>query len=151
MDGRARREVSFTMRALALRPAPMSQPVPPVIYVHMFAAIAALVLGTIQLARAKGTSSHKLAGWTWVLLMLTAAVSSLWMPAFLHLRWIHIFTLVTFVSLPVALWSIRHGDVKNHADTMKGLYIGGLVIAGAFAFSPGRLLGDLVWKGCWNC
>jgi hypothetical protein len=47
--------------------------------------------------------------------MLTAAFSSLWMPAFLHLGWIHVFTLVTLVSL------------------------------------PGRLLGDLVWKGCWNC
>lgn len=129
----------------------MTHPVPPVVYVHLFAAIAALVLGTIQLARMKGTPSHKAAGWIWVLLMLTVALTSLWIPAFLQFSWIHIFTLVTLVSLPIALWSIRHGNVQRHAGTMRGLYIGGLLIAGAFTLTPGRLLGNLVWKGCWNC
>jgi uncharacterized membrane protein len=129
----------------------MAQPVPLVVYAHLFSALAALVIGTFQLARAKGTASHRATGWIWVLLMLTAAISSLWMPAFLKLGWIHVFTAVTLVSLPVALWSIRHGDVRNHASTMKWLYAGGLVIAGAFALSPGRLLGDLLWKGCWSC
>ncbi len=63
----------------------------------------------------------------------------------------HVFTLVTAIALPLALWRVRHGDVAGHAGTMKGLYAGGLVIAGAFTFMPGRLLGDLVWKGCWAC
>lgn len=129
----------------------MAQPVATVVYVHLFAAVAALVLGTVQLARAKGTSSHRAVGWTWVLLMLTVAFTSIWIPAFLHFSWIHLFTLVTLVSLPVALWSIRHGNVERHAGTMRGLYIGGLLVAGAFTLTPGRLLGDLVWKGCWNC
>ena len=83
--------------------------------------------------------------------MLAAAISSLWMPAFLHFRWIHIFTVVTLVSLPIGLWQIRHGRVDKHAGTMRGLYLGGLVIAGAFTLMPGRLLGNLLWKSCWNC
>jgi uncharacterized membrane protein len=139
------------MRVLPLARALMAHPVPPVVYIHLFSALAALVLGTVQLARAKGTGSHRVAGWTWAGLMLTAAFSSLWMPAFLHLGWIHVFTLVTLVSLPIGLWQIRTGQVAKHAGTMRGLYIGGLVIAGAFTLTPGRLLGDLVWKGCWNC
>lgn len=128
----------------------MTYPVPSVVYVHLTAAIVALVVGTVQLARAKGTASHRLAGWTFVALMLTVAISSLWIPSFLHFTWIHLFTLITLVSLPLALWRIRHGNVRGHAAAMKGLYIGGLVIAGIFTLIPGRLLGNLLWKGVWG-
>jgi len=69
--------------------------VPLVVYVHMTAALTALVLGTVQLARPKGTYSHKTLGWVWVTLMLTVAVSSLWIPSFLHFTWIHLFTALT--------------------------------------------------------
>ena len=129
----------------------MAHPVPAVVYVHLFAALSALVLGTAQLARVKGTPSHKAAGWTWVALMLTVAITSLWIPSFLHFSWIHIFTAVTLISLPIAIFAIRRGNVRRHAGTMKGLYIGGLVIAGMFTLVPGRLLGNLIWKGCWAC
>jgi uncharacterized membrane protein len=116
----------------------------------MTAALSALVLGTVQLARPKGTYSHKTLGWTWVTLMLTVAVSSLWIPSFLHFPWIHLFTALTLVSLPFAIWKIRHGNVRGHAGAMKGLYIGGLVIAGIFTLVPGRLIGNLLWKGMWG-
>ncbi len=129
----------------------MAHPVPAVVYVHLFAALCALVLGTAQLARVKGTPSHKAAGWIWVALMLTVAITSLWIPSFLHFSWIHIFTAVTLISLPIAIFAIRRGNVRRHAGTMKGLYIGGLVIAGMFTLVPGRLLGNLIWKGCWAC
>jgi len=66
----------------------MARAVPPVVCVHMFAALAALVIGTVQLAR---------------------------------------------------------------VGTMRGLYMRGLIIAGAFTLLPGRRLGNLVWKGCWAC
>ena len=125
----------------------MAHSVPFVIYIHMSAALAALVLGGAQLARAKGTSSHRIAGWGFVALMLTVAISSLWIPRFLQLSWIHIFTLITLISLPLAIWRIRRGNVRGHAAAMRGLYIGGLVIAGLFALAPGRLLGNLLWKG----
>ena len=124
--------------------------VPTVVYVHLAAALAALILGTVQLARPKGTTSHRLAGWTFVTLMLAVAISSLWMPSFLHPTWIHVFTLITLISLPLALWRIRHGNVKGHAAAMKGLYLGGLVIAGIFTLIPGRLIGNLLWKGIWG-
>jgi len=129
----------------------MPPPVPPVVYLHLSAALAALAVGTLQLARPKGTGPHKARGWTWAALMATVAVSSLWIPAFLHFTWIHVFTAVTFVALPLGLWRIHHGDVRGHARAMTWLYSGGLVIAGAFTLVPGRMLGNLVWKGCWAC
>jgi len=128
----------------------MAHPIPPVIYVHMSAALAALVLGTIQLARTKGTRSHRVAGWLFVTLMLTVAISSLWIPRFLQLSWIHIFTAITLISIPLALWKIRHGNVRGHGAAMCGLFIGGLVIAGLFTLIPGRLLGNLLWRGSWG-
>jgi uncharacterized membrane protein len=77
--------------------------------------------------------------------MLTVAISSLWIPRFLHFTWIRLFTLLTVVSLPLAIYKIRRGDVKGHAGSMKGLFIGGLVIAGIFTLVPGRILGNLLW------
>ena len=120
------------------------------IYLHLTAAVLALALGTVILVRRKGTRSHKALGWTWAALMSTVAVSSLWIPRFLHFTWIHLFTLLTAVSLPLAIWRIRHGDVKGHAATMKRLFYGGMIIAGLFTLAPGRLLGNLLWKGVWG-
>ena len=128
----------------------MSGSVPLVVYAHMSAALVALVVGTIQLARPKGTYSHKRIGWLWIALMLTVAASSLWIASFLHFTWIHLFTALTLVTLPLAIWKIRHGNVRGHAGAMKGLYIGGLVIAGIFTLVPGRLIGNLLWKGIWG-
>ncbi len=116
------------------------------VLIHMTAAFSALALGIVMLVRRKGTFSHKFLGRTWAALMLTIAISSLWVPSFLHFTWIHLFTLLTLVSLPWAIYKIRSGDVKGHARTMKGLFLGGLVIAGIFTLVPGRLLGNLLWN-----
>ncbi len=124
----------------------MALSVPTPILIHMSAAFSALALGIVMLARRKGTFSHKILGRVWAALMLTVAVSSLWVPSFLHFTWIHLFTLLTLVMLPWAIYKIRTGDVAGHARSMKGLFIGGLVIAGVFTLVPGRLLGNLLWQ-----
>jgi uncharacterized membrane protein len=122
---------------------PAALPLP--ILIHMTAALAALGLGIVMLVRRKGTLSHKFWGRIWAGLMLTVAISSLWVPRFLHFTWIHLFTLLTLVSLPLAIYQIRRGNVKAHARAMKGLFVGGLVIAGIFTLIPGRILGNLLW------
>jgi uncharacterized membrane protein len=129
----------------------MTRTVSPVACLHMFAALAALVIGTVELARPKGTGSHKAIGWTWVAPMAAVAVSLLWIPVFLQFGWIHHFTLLTAIVLPLGSWCIRDRNVRVHAGTVRGLYIGGLGIAGVFTLSPGQLLGNPPWKGCWAC
>jgi uncharacterized membrane protein len=123
---------------------------PPIVIVHLAAALCAMVLGAYQLLRPKGTPAHKVLGWTWVTLMFTVAITSLWIPSFLHFTWIHLFTLLVLVQLPRGLWRIRHGNVAGHARTMRGLYVGGMVIAGIFTLLPGRLLGNLLWSHTWG-
>ena len=126
-----------------------SMPPPPVVWIHFVAALAALTIGAIQLARPKGTPGHRAIGWTWAALMAAVAISSLWIPRFLHFTWIHLFTLVTLVALPLALWNAHRGDVAAHRRGMRGLYLGGLIVAGVFTLVPGRLLGDFLWRGVW--
>ena len=123
----------------------MSLPLP--VTIHIFSALSALVLGTLLLSRRlKGDRAHRIAGWTWVMLMLTVAISSLWIPAFMKLSWIHVFTAITLVSLPLGVYRARTHDVKGHRGTMIGVFTGGLVIAGLFTLVPGRLLGNALLR-----
>ena len=128
----------------------MVQAPPLVVYVHFIAALAAMAIGAVQLVRPKGTAGHRVIGWTWAALMMVVALSSLWIPAFLAFTWIHLFTLFVMVTLPLALYRAHRGEVAGHAKGMRGIYIGGLIVAGVFAFMPGRVLGNLLWKGVWG-
>ena len=68
------------------------------------------------------------------------------MPAQLGPRWfghfgvIHLFSLFALYSAPAAWFAVRRGDIAAHRRIMTGLYAGGLLLAGGFAFAPGRML-----------
>lgn len=115
---------------------------PSAIQIHLAAAIAAFVLGLVQFVGPKGTGFHRAVGWIWVLLIGTAAVSSLFIRqinpgAF---SFIHILSGWTLVVLPMAIYAARRGDIARHRGRMVGLFVGGLLIAGTLAFLPGRLM-----------
>ena len=123
----------------------------PLVFFHLVTAFAALVLGGVQLARAKGTPGHRLLGWAWVALMTGAAISSAFirdygMPNLWGFTPIHALTVLVAVSLPRGVLAIRRGDVAKHRKVMRHLYIGACVIAGVFTLMPGRFLGTLLWK-----
>jgi uncharacterized membrane protein len=123
----------------------------PIVAIHLGSALAGLVLGIFVLARRKGTSSHRALGWTWVTLMASAAVSSVFLrdhgsSYLLGFSPIHAITVITMVALPRAIWLARRGDIAGHRKVMKTIYAGGCIVAGLFAFAPGRLLGDALWK-----
>jgi uncharacterized membrane protein len=115
----------------------------PAIQIHAFAAMAAFVLGAVQLSAPKGTLPHRTIGWIWVLLMLTISLSAffihtirLWGP------WspIHLLAIFTLITLPIAVWRAHRHDVVSHRNAMLSLYCGALVIAGLFTFVPGRIM-----------
>lgn len=68
------------------------------------------------------------------------------MPAYVgpriggHFGFIHLFSLLVLYSVPAAYFHARQGNITKHRQKMVGLYIGGILIAGAFTFMPGRLL-----------
>ena len=119
-----------------------------VIQVHTFAAIAAFALGAIQMLAPKGTISHRTFGYAWVALMLTVAVTSL----FIHTirSWgpfspIHLLSLLVLVQVPTAVYFARQHRIAGHRQTMTSLFIFALVIAGGFTFAPGRIMHAVVF------
>lgn len=112
------------------------------IVLHLAAALPAVVLGVLQLARKKGTSSHKVLGWAWVVAMAVLAISSFWIFGLARgggFSWIHLLSAWTLFSLATAVWFIRHGKVRAHKYFMAGTFIG-LAGAGLGALAPGRML-----------
>ena len=114
----------------------------PLIQLHLTAALIALVDGTVLLAGVKGTGLHKTLGWTWVVAMFTVAASSLFITESHPGRWsfIHFFSGWTLIALPMGIAAIKRRNVRVHRRLMTGLFVGGLLVAGAFTFVPGRLM-----------
>jgi uncharacterized membrane protein len=115
----------------------------PAIQFHAFAAMAAFALGLVQLAAPKGTIPHRAIGWAWVALMAVVAVTAffiheirLWGP------WspIHLLAIYTLAMLPLAVLHARKHRVVNHRNAMISIFVGALIIAGAFTFLPGRVM-----------
>jgi uncharacterized membrane protein len=115
-------------------------------YIHLATVLLAAVLGALLLFKKKGTASHRLVGKYYMLLMLSTAVVALLMPAkvgpaFLgHFGFIHLFCFLVLYSVPAAYFAARNGDVAKHKYNMIGVYMGGILIAGAFTLMPDRLL-----------
>lgn len=122
----------------------------PQIQVHAFAALAAFVLGAVQLAAPKGTLPHRTLGWVWAAIMLVVAASSFWIHTIR--QWgdfsaIHLLSIFTLLMLPLGLWYAHRHQVRGHAITMTSLFVGALVIAGAFTLVPGRIMHHVVFGG----
>ena len=123
----------------------------PLLFIHLVSALLALGLGIVLLLRRKGTGSHRSLGWVWVSAMGTAAVSSIFvggerLPHLFGLSPIHLLTALVLYQLPLAVRDARHGRVVAHRKRMRGLFIGGCVVAGLFTLLPGRFLGQVLWQ-----
>lgn len=115
---------------------------PLAVKLHIISALAALGVGTIILFRPKGTGFHKTLGWTWVIAMGTTAVSSLFITGLNgnSYSFIHLLSGWTIIGLPMAVYAIRNRKVETHKRAMTGMFVGGLLIAGALTFLPGRFM-----------
>ncbi|EIT71740.1 MULTISPECIES: DUF2306 domain-containing protein [Hydrocarboniphaga] len=120
--------------------------------IHLTTVVPAFALGSWLMLRPKGTPPHRALGKAYLLLMFATGWLTLLMPALLgpklmnHFGLIHLFSLLAIVAPPRALFAARRGDIATHRRAMIGLYVGGLLIAGFFAFAvPGRLLHRLLF------
>jgi uncharacterized membrane protein len=123
---------------------------PPATLVHLVCASSALLLGPVALYSRKGSRLHRGAGYAWMTLIVGAALSSFFMRGAGGLRlWgfspIHLLSLLALWGLVGGIWHVVNGRIEAHRQTLKGLYWGACVGAGAFTLLPGRYLGDLLW------
>ena len=129
-------------------------PLPPLIAAHLAAALTALALGPLALWARQGRTSrpclHRAVGYVWVTLMLTTALSALFihdhrLPNIAGYTPIHLFVPFTLLGLWRAFRQLALGNIAGHRRTMQGLYYGACVVAGAVTLLPSRYLGQLVW------
>ncbi|MBN8530076.1 MAG: DUF2306 domain-containing protein [Caulobacterales bacterium] len=115
---------------------------PVTIQVHVAGALTALIIGTILLLGVKGNTLHRTLGWTWVIAMATTAVSSLFIRQINggSFSLIHLLSGWTIIALPMAVYAARKHKVLQHRRAMTGMFVGGLLVAGALTFLPGRLM-----------
>lgn len=116
------------------------------VWVHLAAALLALLLGIYQLAKnPKGDLAHKRRGWLWVGLMLIVAIPSFWTRSLENggFSWIHGLSIWVLFCLTLSIWSIRKGNVRRHAAFMAGTLVG-VAMAGLFALLPGRFISEVL-------
>lgn len=115
---------------------------PVVIQLHVAAAVTAFLVGCGLLARRKGDALHKTLGWAWAATMMTTALSSF----FIHrlnpggYSPIHALSGWVTITVPAGVAFARRRAIGAHRRTMTLNFVGGLIIAGAFTFVPGRLM-----------
>lgn len=121
-------------------------------FAHLATVLPAVILGLLQFILKKGTPLHRGIGWAYMICMMVTAVLTLFMEArvggqFLnHFGWIHLFSILTIWTVPTAIIAVRKGDIKSHKRKMILLYVGAILIAGAFTLTPGRYLHEVLFN-----
>ena len=125
---------------------------PLAVQIHVATVVPAFVLGTWQVFfSTKGAPLHRAVGYTYLTLMSITAISTLFIHQlnpdgrFFGLSWIHLFVPLTLFGVYGALVTARRHDVRGHRRAMIGVYVGALLIAGALAFTPGRIMHEVVF------
>jgi uncharacterized membrane protein len=106
--------------------------------------------GLVQLSAPKGTLPHRTIGYVWVALMATVAATSFWIHDLrLWGPWspIHILSIITLGTLPLAVLHARRHRVAGHRKAMLAMFAGALLIAGLFTFMPGRIMHAVAFGG----
>jgi uncharacterized membrane protein len=118
----------------------------PVIQLHTAAALVAAAFGLTVLITPKGKGLHRYLGIGFVVFMAIAALTSFWITEIRDGRFspIHLLSIVTLISLPLAIYYRRSGNIRGHARAMIGP-LAGLIIAGGATLLPGRVLYHVVF------
>ena len=115
------------------------------IQIHVAGALSAFFIGLVLLLAPKGFRFHKTLGWSWIVAMAVTAGSSFFITGIFENAYspIHALSAWTLIGLPFGVAAIRKRDVQKHRQTMTGMYVGAMAIAGLFTFLPGRLMWSL--------
>ena len=120
---------------------------PGVIQAHALAALVAFVIGAALLAAPKGTIPHRTFGVLFLALMVAVALTAMFIREVNDgsFSWIHVFVPLTLLGVVLGYVRAKQHDRRRHRGNMRGLFFGALLIPGAFAFIPGRLMHAVVF------
>jgi uncharacterized membrane protein len=121
---------------------------PLAIQIHLATVVPAFFLGTwLIFFSTKGSRFHRALGTLYLTLVTVTAIAAVFIRSLRpgQLSWIHVFVPITLCGVASAIWRVRRHDIKGHRAAMLGVYFGGLIIAGALTFYPGRLMYRLLF------
>jgi uncharacterized membrane protein len=113
------------------------------IKLHLLTVVPAFFIGTwLIFLSTKGARVHRGLGTLYLVLMVVTAITTIFIHTLNpgHLSWIHLFIPMTLIGVLSSILALRRGNIAGHKRAMIGLYVGALLIAGAFTFVPGRLM-----------
>lgn len=116
---------------------------------HIIAAVTSVAIGPIALCRQRRDWVHRIAGYTWVVAMVSVAVSAFFIYTFAPIgpfSPIHGLAVVTLWSLWIGVKHARAGRITAHRRTFRNLYWFGLMIAGLANFLPVRLANEVLFS-----
>jgi uncharacterized membrane protein len=122
------------------------------IALHAAGATLAVALGGFQLLRRRrGDLLHRRIGRLWMADMYWVAFSSFGIrqldPG--HFTWIHALSAWTIVSLSLAVWTARRGNIRAHRAWATGSYLGLLGAGIAAVAIPSRLVPQTAMHAPW--
>lgn len=111
--------------------------------VHLASAVASLALIPVVLWRTRKDRWHKNLGYIWVSAMIATAISSFWIsnfPMFLSFSPLHALSVLTLVTVVIAVWAAINRKFRLHERSLKNLATYGLGIPAILNFLPDRTL-----------
>jgi uncharacterized membrane protein len=107
--------------------------------VHLASVLPAIPLGLYVLLTRKDGTRQRMLGKLWMALMVSGALSALFIrhANYGGFSWIHIFVPVTVLA---AIASARAGRISQHCRRVIAMYLDTLIVPVLFAFAPGRVM-----------
>ena len=125
-----------------------------IIYTHAAFALLAVPLGLYVLLTQKGTKQHRILGRIWVTFLIIVSLTAIFIQAINPGQYslIHLLIPWTIGSLIYSIWNIKKFKKTRierykfaHMYSMIGVYVGALLIAGAFTLMPGRFFHEILF------
>ncbi|HXL99989.1 MAG TPA: DUF2306 domain-containing protein [Rhizomicrobium sp.] len=125
---------------------------PLAIQIHVATVVPAFVIGTYLIFFShKGSPFHRGLGYVYLTLMTVTAITTLFIHALMPkgpfggFSPIHLLVGLVLFGVVGALRGAWTHNIAMHKRAMLGVYIGGLLIAGALTFLPGRIMHAVVF------
>ena len=117
------------------------------IWAHLVTVLTPLALTPVLMLRTRGDKLHRVLGWTWAVTLFATALISFAIRETNDgaLSFIHVFSIITVISVPMLVWMARKHQVPTHRRIARSLTTGALLVAGYFTLLPGRILGIWLW------
>ena len=125
-----------------------------IIYIHSVLALLAVPLGLCIFITKKGTKQHRMLGRTWVSILVIVSLTAVFIQSINTGQYslIHLLIPWTLGSSIYSIWNIKQFKKTKierykyaHMYSMIGLYVGALLLAGAFTLMPGRFFHEILF------